>query len=110
MPIAIVQALLGIRVIWRMMRTSGGERITPVERNVGATLAVARSSSHLTSDQTSCHLASDQTSSEHEQVSVIVPVLNERTRLEPCLDGLIAQGREVAEIIVVDGGSDDGTQ
>jgi len=91
-PIAMAQVLLGMRVIWRMIRTAGGERITPVERNVGATLAVARSSS------------------EHEQVSVIVPVLNERMRLEPCLDGLIAQGEKVAEIIVVDGGSDDGTQ
>lgn len=41
---------------------------------------------------------------------MIVPVLNERTRLSPCLEGLINQGSEVAEIVVVDGGSDDGTQ
>lgn len=47
---------------------------------------------------------------EGERVSVIVPVLNERNRLLPCLEGLIAQGAEVAEILVVDGGSDDGTQ
>ena len=44
-----------------------------------------------------------------ERVSVIVPVLNERARLALCLDGLIAQGDEVAEILVVDGGSSDGT-
>ena len=99
--IAIAQALLGRRVIWRMIRTMGGERIYPVERNTGTNLAVAR---------TSQHFAFAVQSSEHEKVSVIVPVLNERTRLEPCLDGLVAQGEEVAEILVVDGGSDDGTQ
>src|SRR5438046_10670653 len=88
----MAQMLLGIRVIWRMIRTTGGERIIPVERNEGMVAKVARSSS------------------KDEQVSIIVPVLNERMRLAPCLDGLIAQGEEVAEIIVVDGGSDDGTQ
>lgn len=91
-PIALVQALLAIRVIWRMVRTAGGERIIRVERNVGTNLALVASYS------------------EREKVSVIVPVLNERSRLEACLDGLLAQGEEVAEIIVVDGGSDDGTQ
>jgi len=45
-----------------------------------------------------------------ERVSVLVPVLNEHNRLSPCLEGLIAQGAEVTEIVVVDGGSDDGTQ
>ena len=45
-----------------------------------------------------------------ERVAIIVPVLNEVTRLAPCLDGLVTQGAEVAEIIVVDGGSHDGTQ
>jgi dolichol-phosphate mannosyltransferase len=99
--IAIVQALLGIHVIWRMIRTTGGERIVPVERNTGSNLAAVRPSHHL---------ALAAPSSEQERVTVIVPVLNERMRLEPCLDGLIAQGEEVAEIIVVDGGSDDGTQ
>lgn len=99
--IAIVQAFLGIRVIWRMIRTMGGERIYPVERNTGTNLVLARPAHNLT------HAAQN---SEYERVSVIVPVLNERTRLEPCLDGLVAQGEEVTEIIVVDGGSDDGTQ
>jgi dolichol-phosphate mannosyltransferase len=45
-----------------------------------------------------------------ERVTVLVPVLNERGRLDPCLAGLIAQPSEVAEILVVDGGSSDGTQ
>ena len=99
--IVIAQALLGTRVIWRLIRTMGGERIYPVERNPGTNLAAA---------WTSQHFAFAVQSSEHEKVSVIVPVLNESTRLEPCLDGLVAQGEEVAEILVVDGGSDDGTQ
>ena len=93
MPIAIAQAFLGTRVIWRLIRNAGGERITPVEF-----------------DRPTYTTATTQLSSEHGQVSVIVPVLNERARLRPCLDGLIAQGEEVAEIIIVDGGSDDGTQ
>ena len=99
--IAIAQALLSSRVVWRMIRTMGGERIYPVARNTGTSLAAARASQHF---------AFAVRSSEHEKVSVIVPVLNESTRLEPCLDGLVAQGEEVAEILVVDGGSDDGTQ
>jgi dolichol-phosphate mannosyltransferase len=99
--IAIAQALLGIRVIWRMIRTMGGERILPVEHNT-VTNPVADRPSH--------YLARVALSSEAEKVSVIVPVLNEYMRLEPCLDGLVAQGEEVVEMIVVDGGSVDGTQ
>lgn len=45
-----------------------------------------------------------------ERVGVILPVLNEAKRIETCLDGLILQPEEVAEILVVDGGSSDGTQ
>ena len=36
-------------------------------------------------------------------------MLDEDGRLGPCLEGLIAQGPEVGEILVVDGGSRDGT-
>lgn len=42
-------------------------------------------------------------------VTVVVPVLDEELRLGACLDGLVAQGSEVAEILVVDGGSSDRT-
>ena len=45
-----------------------------------------------------------------EHVAIIVPVLDEESRLGPCLDGLITQGPEVATILVVDGGSTDGTR
>jgi dolichol-phosphate mannosyltransferase len=41
--------------------------------------------------------------------AVLLPVLNERDRLEPCLHGLMSQGPRVREIVVVDGGSTDGT-
>lgn len=43
------------------------------------------------------------------KVSVVVPTLNEATRIRPCLDGLTQQGYEVREIIVVDSRSQDDT-
>lgn len=42
-------------------------------------------------------------------VSVIVPTLNEARRLGPCLTGLSRQGSTLAEVLVVDSGSSDGT-
>ncbi len=81
-PIIFAQVFLGMRVILRLLRSAGGERISVEEA-----------------------LAANE-----ELISVIVPVLNEHNRLSACLEGLIAQGSEVAEIVVVDGGSDDGTQ
>jgi dolichol-phosphate mannosyltransferase len=79
--ITLAQCLLGIRVGSRLLRGAGGQRL--------------RESGIAPSD---------------ERIAVVVPVLNERDRLEPCLEGLIAQGAEVTEILVVDGGSQDGTQ
>lgn len=76
----LAQTLLGIRVLWRMWRSAGGERILPSENT------------------------------SEERIAIIVPVLNEEKRLAPCLDGLLEQGEEVVEIIIVDGGSTDGTQ
>lgn len=43
------------------------------------------------------------------QVSVIIPTLNEADRIQPCLDGLLHQGSEVREAIVVDSRSQDET-
>ncbi|WP_017299113.1 2'-O-glycosyltransferase CruG [Nodosilinea nodulosa] len=43
-------------------------------------------------------------------VSVVVPTLNEASRLGPCLDGLTRQGYEMREVLVVDSRSTDGTQ
>ena len=45
-----------------------------------------------------------------ERASVILPVLNEAARIESALQSLIAQSEEVQEILIVDGGSTDGTQ
>ena len=42
-------------------------------------------------------------------VSIIVATLDEARRIGPCLEGLIAQGPVVREIIIVDSGSTDGT-
>ncbi|MBW3634053.1 MAG: glycosyltransferase [Chloroflexi bacterium] len=83
-PLALLtlfQILAGVRVVGRLARTARGERI----RTSDAPLPDAR-------------------------MTVIVPVLNERDRLGPCLAGLVAQPGEVVEILVVDGGSTDGTQ
>jgi dolichol-phosphate mannosyltransferase len=43
-------------------------------------------------------------------VTVVIPTLNERERITPCLVGLSKQGEELREIIVVDSRSTDGTQ
>ena len=42
-------------------------------------------------------------------VTVIVPVLDEALRIEPCVRGLLAADTTVAEILIVDGGSRDDT-
>ena len=42
-------------------------------------------------------------------VTIVVAALNEAHRISPCLDGLVAQGPVVREILIVDSGSDDGT-
>jgi dolichol-phosphate mannosyltransferase len=79
--LAVAQILAGVKVVLRLARTVRGERIE----------------------------VSDAPLPE-ERVTVLVPVLNERGRLSPCLAGLITQPSEVAEILAVDGGSSDGTQ
>jgi len=77
--IATAQVVLAMRVVFRFVRTAGGVIIGP-------TAAPSRAA-----------------------VAAIVPALDEEQRLAPCLDGLIAQGSELAAIVVVDGGSRDGT-
>ena len=79
--LAVVQTMAGIRVVLRLARTARGGRIAVDDAPLPA-----------------------------EHVTVLVPVLNECGRLGPCLAGLIAQPSEVAEILVIDGGSSDGTQ
>jgi dolichol-phosphate mannosyltransferase len=79
--LALAQAVAGLRVVWRLARTARGERIATSDAPLPG-----------------------------QRVTVLVPVLNERDRLGPCLAGSIAQPAEVAEILVIDGGSCDGTQ
>lgn len=79
--LALLQALAGARVVLRLLRTARGERIAATDAPLPG-----------------------------ERVTVVVPVLDERGRLGPCLEGLLAQPPEVAEILVVDGGSTDGTR
>lgn len=79
--IAALQLILAVRVFGRMVRTRGGQRIERLQPGGNHT----------------------------GQVSVIVPVLDEVFRLGPCLESLRRQGCVVREIIVVDGGSIDGT-
>jgi dolichol-phosphate mannosyltransferase len=80
---ALTQLLLALGIVARLLKTARGTRLPAVP-----------------------------TSHEGMQacLSIIVPVLNEYTRLAPCLEGLLKQGKDVAEILVVDGGSCDGTQ
>lgn len=80
--LALAQVLLASRVFYRMARTAGGRRVQ----------------------------RSDHPAGSEERVTVLVPVLNEAHRLGPCLQGLVTQELELAEILVIDGGSIDGTQ
>jgi dolichol-phosphate mannosyltransferase len=77
---AIVQACLGVRVLARFVATGRGERVVP---------SAAPSA---------------------ERISVLLPVLDEERRVGACLEGAIAQPGEVAEILVLDGGSRDRTR
>jgi dolichol-phosphate mannosyltransferase len=79
--IALLQFALGCRVVARFIQSMRGTRVL----ECAAPLP-------------------DQT------VSIILPVLNERARIEGCLQGCMDQTEEVTEILVVDGGSEDGTQ
>lgn len=79
---AVVQGLLGARVAGRMLLSAAGDPLTRTSRPPAGS----------------------------GSVSAVVPVLGERGRLGPCLEGLAAQGPWLREILVVDGGSTDGTQ
>lgn len=80
--IVVIQIILAVRVVMRMLATANGTSIVADKRSWNPAGAV----------------------------SVVVPVFNEYGRLGNCLERLIACGSEVGEILVVDGGSTDGTQ
>lgn len=75
-----LQVTLAVRVLARLIRTSRGR---PIERSAAAPL---------------------------DTVTIVIPTLNEEERLAGCLEGAIQQGPEVKRILVVDGGSTDGTR
>jgi dolichol-phosphate mannosyltransferase len=77
--IAALQLALGARMLVTLARTAGGTRVRASTRPVPPS------------------------------VGILVPVLNEAGRLAPCLEGIISSGPEVAEIVVIDGGSTDDT-
>jgi dolichol-phosphate mannosyltransferase len=81
--LGLAQAVFGLRVVLRLLNTARG---------------------------VSLHASTEHEQAEASSLSVIVPVLNEYRRLAPCLEDLLASGEEVSEILVVDGGSCDGTQ
>lgn len=80
--LASIQTVLGVRILWRLWR-SGHD--VPVD-------------------------AVPPSAVESGAVAIVVPVLNEAHRLTTCLDGVLAQGPEVGEILIVDGGSTDATR
>ena len=45
-----------------------------------------------------------------ERICAILPVLNEANRIERALDSLVGQSSDGYEVLVVDGGSTDGTK
>lgn len=79
--LAITQLVFAVRVIARLVHTANGSRIV---RHAEPVISGG--------------------------VTILLPVLNEQARLAPCLEGLIAQGEAVREVIVIDGGSTDGTR
>jgi dolichol-phosphate mannosyltransferase len=78
--LGILQTILAARVFFRMAKTSRGGVVKELDEPSPA------------------------------RISILLPVLNEATRIEDCLDSLIAQPEEVAEILVIDGGSIDATR
>jgi dolichol-phosphate mannosyltransferase len=78
--VLLLQVVLAVRVLARFVRTAGGDRIRADGRPRDA------------------------------RVAIVIPVLDERDRIGACLSALAAQSDDVREILVVDGGSEDGTQ
>lgn len=78
--VAAAQAVLGAGVALRLLRTVGGRRVESAPAPRGT------------------------------RISVVLPVRDEAARIDRCLEALSATGREVAEILVVDGGSRDATR
>jgi dolichol-phosphate mannosyltransferase len=79
LAVVVLEAIAGVRAALRMLSTAGGAPIASAAPRAAGTLAA------------------------------IVPVLNEEARVGASLDTLMRCGPEIAEIVVVDGGSVDRT-
>ncbi|HTD34084.1 MAG TPA: glycosyltransferase [Candidatus Elarobacter sp.] len=95
--LVLLETIAGARALLRMLATAGGAPLRNAstgssEAAPAATASVARALGEPLS------------------IAVIVPVLNEAARVGATLASLSACGREVTEIVVVDGGSADGTR
>ncbi|HYZ15143.1 MAG TPA: glycosyltransferase family 2 protein [Candidatus Acidoferrum sp.] len=78
--VAVLEMIAGSRAALRMLTSAGGRPLEPAAPPAPGTIAV------------------------------VVPVLNEERRVGPALAALSRCGEEVGEIVVVDGGSSDGTR
>ena len=78
--LGVLQTILAARVFFRMAKNSRGRLIEAVGQPSSA------------------------------RITILLPVLNEASRIANCLESLIAQPEEVAEIFVIDGGSTDATR
>ncbi|MGB7087111.1 MAG: 2'-O-glycosyltransferase CruG [Phormidesmis sp.] len=93
LPLALLTLQLPFTAILLSRLLSGASRQPPIS-------APSASASDATTGGTTGEAGS---------VSIIVPTLNEVHRIAPCLQGLIQQGSQVREILVVDSRSTDGT-
>lgn len=85
----VLELVAALRAAGRMLRTSGGRPLDAAQPGSPAGAAP--------------HTAPGP-------IAAVVPVLDEEGRLGPALDALSACGPELVEIVVVDGGSSDGTR
>ncbi|GJG86463.1 glycosyl transferase [Gemmatimonadetes bacterium T265] len=92
--LAAAQATVLVRVLWRLLpglaRTPA---VAPLVDPADARWAHVAAAGHAPA-----------------RVTVLVATLNEAARLGPCLDGLARQGAPLAEVLVVDSRSTDGTR
>jgi len=79
LAVVVLEAIAGVRAALRVLSTAGGAPIASAAPRPAGTLAA------------------------------IVPVLNEEARVRATLNALMHCGPEIAEIVVVDGGSEDRT-
>ena len=78
--VPVAQSVAAVRVMSRLMRSANGQPI-PENRTPGTA----------------------------GEIAILIPVLDEAMRLPGCLTRVCAQGPEVGEILVIDGGSTDET-